>query len=121
MNEVKLTGAFERGVEMSKIERSGKTLDLAMGSLSYNVKRSDREVTMWIDVECVGDKAQTLADVPQNISVTITGELRRAAWKDKITDEWKHRHFIYYRDHEMIDTYEGEQAPPVAAEDDIPF
>lgn len=118
MNEVKITGAFERGLEMETIERSGKALQLVKGSLTFTTQRGDKEVTMWIDVECVGDKAYDLADVPGNIGVTITGEIRRAAWKDKATDEWKHRHFIYYRSHELID---GAEVPAVEEQSDIPF
>jgi hypothetical protein len=115
MNEVKISGAFERGIELKMVDRGEKQLELATGSLTFTTKRGDQDVSMWIDVECVGPKAAELADVPTNVGVTITGEIRRAAWKDKVTDEWKHRHFIYYKDAELV---EGYVAP---VEDDIPF
>lgn len=117
MNEVKLAGAFERGIEMKTVERSGKPLQLATGSLTFTTQRGDREVQMWIDVECVGDKAYDLADVPANMGLVVSGEIRRAAWKDQATDEWKHRHFIYYRGHEL----NNPEAAPVPVDDDIPF
>lgn len=118
MNEVKISGAFERGIEIRPIQRGDKELQLAAGSLSFVVPRGDKEVTMWIDVECVGDKAFEMADIPENIGVTVTGELRRAAWKAKQTDEWQSRHFIYYRSHTVDAEGYAEQPAP---EDDIPF
>ena len=115
INEVRLTGAFERGIELSQVSRGDNEFELAAGSLTFNVMRGGKEIRNWIDVECIGEHAQDLADVPKNIAVTITGEIRRAAWKDPVTDEWKHRHFIYYRSHVSHAVVEA----PVA--DDLPF
>jgi hypothetical protein len=114
INEVRLTGAFERGIELSRVSRGDNEFDLAAGSLTFNVTRGGKEIRNWIDVECIGEQSKELAEVPMNVAVTVTGEIRRAAWKDPVTDEWKHRHFIYYRSH--VTHAVGET--PV---DDLPF
>lgn len=118
MNEVKIGGAFERGTEMQTVKRGSEDMTLCRGSLSFVVKRGGQDVTMWVDVECIGEQAFTLADIPANIGVTITGELRRAAWKDD-NGKWQSRHFIYYRSHEMVAGYMEQPAPP--DDGDIPF
>lgn len=116
MNEVRLSGSFERGISLETVDRGGQDFMLARGSLNFFMPRADKEVRMWIDVECVGPAAYEMSEIPEKIAVMVTGEIRRAAWKDKETGEWQSRHFIYYRAHELSNPA---GAPP--PEDDLPF
>jgi hypothetical protein len=119
MNEVKLTGVFDRAPDLKSIDRPSGTVELAVGSLNYTAKRGDKDVKMWIDVEAVGKKSFELSDIPLNASVTVTGTLERAAWQDKQTGEWRSKHFIRFVDAE----YAVEPAPAVSepTQEDIPF
>lgn len=114
MNEVTITGKFDRDFDLKTITRANKDLELTTGSLNFMVERGDKEVKMWIDVEAVGNKAHDLASVPLNMEVTITGRLERAAWQDKQTNEWRSKHFIRFADAQY-------QAPEAVEQDDIPF
>lgn len=116
MNEVTITGVFDREFDLKQIKRATKDIDLTTGSLNFTAQRGDKEVKMWIDVEAVGSKAHDLAGVPLNMEVTVTGTLERAAWQDKQTGDWRSKHFIRFADAQY-------QAPAaaVAADDDIPF
>lgn len=100
MNEVTLSGMFDRAPESKSIDRPTGTVELSVGSLNYTAKRGDKEIKMWIDVEAVGQKAFELADIPLNAEVTVKGRLERAAWQDKQTGEWRSKHFIRYEDSE---------------------
>ena len=113
MNEITITGIFDREFDLKTIKRATKDIDLTTGSLNFMVERGDKEVKMWIDVEAVGSKAHDLAAVPQNLEVKVTGRLERAAWQDKQTGEWRSKHFIRFQDAQY-------QAPEVV-QDDIPF
>lgn len=116
MNEVTITGVFDREFDLKQIKRATKDLDLTTGSLNFVTQRGDKEVKMWIDVEAVGSKAHDLAGVPLNMEVTVTGRLERAAWQDKQTGDWRSKHFIRFEDAQY-------QAPEsaVPVQDDIPF
>lgn len=114
INEIRLTGKFERGIEVSTVNRGEEPFELAAGSLTFQVMRGGKEIRNWIDVECIGDLAREFAEIPANHPVTVTGEIRRAAWKDPMSDEWKHRHFIYWRSHVVHSADENPNS-------DIPF
>ena len=116
MNEVKIQRHFDREPNVQTIERPTGPLELTRVSLNFTSKRGDKDVNMWIDVEAVGDKSHDLALIPQNIPVTITGRLERAAWQDKNSGEWKSKHFIRF----MSAEYEkaATAADPL---DDLPF
>jgi single-stranded DNA-binding protein len=119
MNEVKISGVFDRAPETKSIDRPTGTVELSVGSLNYMAKRGDKEIKMWIDVEAVGQKAFDLADIPLNADVTITGRIERAAWQDKQTGEWRSKHFIRYEDSEYAAAVAT--APATEILDDIPF
>lgn len=116
MNEVKITGMFDREFDNRSIKRELRDIDLTTGSLNFTAMRGDKEVKMWIDVEAVGSKAHDLSGVPLNMEVTVTGTLERAAWQDKQTGDWRSKHFIKFEDAQY-------QAPEAVAhqDDDIPF
>jgi len=116
VNEIKIAGHFDREPYVQTIERQSGPLDLTRVSLNFTSKRGDKEVNMWIDVEAVGDKARDLAIIPQNVPVTITGRLERAAWQDKNSGEWKSKHFIKFQSAE----YDGAGATSDPL-DDLPF
>jgi hypothetical protein len=84
---------------MKSIDRPTGSVELCTVSLTFEAKRGDELVRMWVDVEAIGQKAFELADIPPGMGVTITGELRRAAWKDRRSDEWRHRHYVMYLSH----------------------
>jgi hypothetical protein len=117
VNEIKISGVFDRTPEAKSIDRPTGTIELAVGSLNYTAQRGDKEVKMWIDVEAVGKKSFELSDIPLNAPVTVTGQLERAAWQDKQTGEWRSKHFIRFTDAEYS------EAPAVAepTQEDIPF
>lgn len=113
MNEIKISGTFDRAPELTNIDRPTGSTDLAKASLNFYSKRGDKDVKMWVDIEAVGKKAFELADVPLNVEVTVTGRLERAAWQDKTSGDWKSKHFVRYTDSE----YAAGDTPS----DDIPF
>lgn len=115
MNQIKITGTFDREANLRSIDRPTGSTELATNSLTFTAMRGDKEVKMWIDVEAVGKKAMELCDCPQNVAVTVSGRLERAAWQDKETGEWKGKHFIRYEDAEYAVV---DDAPPA---DDYPF
>lgn len=117
MNEIKITGVFDRDFEQRSINRPTGEIELTTGSLNFTAKRGDKEVKMWIDVEAVGNKAFELYDVPLHEQVTVTGRLERAAWQDKQSGEWKSKHFIRYEDAEYAEKATAGQTTT----DDIPF
>lgn len=129
MNKVEITGAFDKDVEITTVNHGGRDVILAKGSLTFFVDRGGKQVAQWIDVEITGEKAYDLRDIPIDLAVTITGQIRRAAWKDN-SDRWNSRHYIHYESHEMKEI-PGDPAQQQAGEesqvqregldDDIPF
>lgn len=126
MNRVELTGSFDKDVEITNVNHSGRDVTLAKGSLTFYVDRGGKQVAQWIDVEITGEKAFDLRDIPVNMAVTITGQIRRAAWKDQ-NDQWKSRHYIHYESHEMKEIPDpnqqqaGQENQATDHHDDIPF
>lgn len=116
MNEITITGQFDREPDQRTIDRPTGSVELTRASLNFFSKRGDKDIRMWVDVEAVGNKAHDLASVPQNTDVTIKGRLERAAWQDKQTGDWKSKHFIRYEGSE----HSGAKEAP-SDYDDIPF
>lgn len=117
MNEITITGQFDRQPDQRTIERPNGAMELTRASLNFSTMRGDKEVKMWVDIEAVGKKAYELADVPQNVDVTIKGRLERAAWQDKQSGDWQSKHFIRYEDAEFA----AGSTPTQDSMDDIPF
>lgn len=117
MNEIVITGQFDRQPDQRSIERPSGAMELTRASLNFTSMRGEKEIKMWVDVEAVGKKAYELSDIPQNVDVTIKGRLERAAWQDKETGEWRSKHFIRYEDAEYATGAASQPAPM----DDIPF
>lgn len=114
-NKVIISGHFPKVPEMKSIPTVNGALELCEGNLQYSAQRGEIEKDMWVDVEAFQDLAYELADVPANMAVRVTGELIRAAWKSKKTDEWVSKHVIRAKKIELL----GE--PNVQPESEIPF
>ena len=114
MNEIKISGMFEKEPEMKTIDRPTGSTELCVANLTFYARRGQEDKRMWIDVEAVGKKAFELGDIPAGAELTITGALERAAWKNKQTDDWEHRHFIRFISAEVA----GVSAPP---DNPLPF
>jgi single-stranded DNA-binding protein len=116
MNELTITGQFDREPDQRTIDRPTGAIELTRASLNFLAKRGDKDIKMWIDVEAVGNKAHELASVPLNTDVTIKGRIERAAWQDKQTGEWRAKHFIRYESAEHSGAEKASEDY-----DDIPF
>ena len=99
---------------MKTIDRPTGSTELCVANLTFYARRGQEDKRMWIDVEAVGKKAFELGDIPAGAELTITGALERAAWKNKQTDDWEHRHFIRFISAEVA----GVSAPP---DNPLPF
>lgn len=122
MNEIRISGHFTKQPERKDIQTERGELKLCEANLEYTTKRGGEDKRMWVDVEAVNDMADTLATFSSHTPVRVEGELIRAAWKSKLTDQWVNKHVVRVQSVVELASDTGDPAQSGVADDsDIPF
>lgn len=122
MNEIRISGHFTKQPERKDIKTERGELKLCEANLEYTTKRGGEDKRMWVDVEATNDMADTLATFSSHTPVKVEGELIRAAWKNKQTDEWMSKHVVRVQSVVELASETGDPTQTDVADDsDIPF
>ena len=122
-NQIVISGFFTKQPEKKTINTERGELKLCEANLEYVTMRGGEKKRMWVDVEATSEMCDTLASFSDHQPVRVEGELLRAAWKSKLTDQWMNKHVIRLK---AISEASGsvpatDSQAPAYDDSDIPF